>query len=508
VLGNTLLDAKTIERTVYPHLGPNREYADVEAARAALEQAYREAGYFTVLVTTPEQEVDPDAGIVRLQVTEGSVDRLHVTGGRYFSNRRIRKLLPSLQPGEIPTSEAFRRDLQRASARSPDRSLQPVADSGRRPGTVDFEVRVDDRIPLHFAVETNDQFTLGTTRPRLLVSGSYDNLFQREHSLGFSYQTTPLEDEVSALALTYRLQPTNSVQSYAFYYLTNASDITTVTNDLTVGNGETFGFRLSRPLGTRGGYSHFLSAGFDYKDFVDDVDPGGADASREDNLVTDIDYVVLTARYSGNLVGADRRGLRVVNGFGIEMNFGVRGLFNETPEFDERRFRAEPNFFYVAGDFRRTTPITSTVGLYTRLSAQLTDQPLVAQEQLALGGFNSVRGYFLAEQLVDYGAIASAEMRYSPRLFADTKLLRRLTLHVFSDYGNGRINAPLPEQQADVELASIGAGFRALGAAGRARVALDWALALTDAARAGAPGAGENTSSGDSRVHFSVRYEF
>jgi hemolysin activation/secretion protein len=508
VLGNTLLESRDIERLVYPFLGPNRIDADLESARAALEQAYRDAGYFTVLVTLPAQEIDPDAGIVRLQVTEGSVDRLHVTGGRYFSNRRIAKMLPSLQPGEIPSSQDFREDLQRVGARSPDRTLQPVAEAGRQPGTVDFEVQVEDRVPLHLSVEVNDRFTIGTSRPRLSFNASYDNLFQREHSVGVSYQVTPLEDEISAIAFTYRMQPDNSPFTYAFYYLNNDSDIATVTGDLTVGQGETLGFRLSRPLGTKGRFSHFLTAGVDYKDFLDDVDPGGADDSDEDNLLTEINYAVFTARYSGNYIGANPRGLRVVNSFGLELNFGVRGLFNSTPEFDERRFRAEPNFMYVSGDFRRITPLTQRFSLLTRVGGQISGQPLVAQEQFALGGFNTVRGYFLAEQLVDYGFLTSLELRYMPGWLIDSNLLGRLTLHVFGDYGNGGIFDPLPEQQSRVELASLGAGMRAIGGKGRAQIALDWAHALADAALPGVPGADENTAAGDSRLHFSVRYAF
>ena len=57
VKGNTVLSQMAIEEAVYPLLGPGKSVADVEKARAALEQAYHDAGYLTVYVSVPEQKV-------------------------------------------------------------------------------------------------------------------------------------------------------------------------------------------------------------------------------------------------------------------------------------------------------------------------------------------------------------------------------------------------------------------------------------------------------------------
>jgi hypothetical protein len=73
VEGNRVLEPLAIERAVYPFLGPRRLIRDADAARAALEKAYHQAGYLTVTVDVPEQQVEN--GIVRLAVTEGRVER-------------------------------------------------------------------------------------------------------------------------------------------------------------------------------------------------------------------------------------------------------------------------------------------------------------------------------------------------------------------------------------------------------------------------------------------------
>src|SRR5688500_904232 len=73
VEGATLLPVTVVEQAVYSHLGENKTLEDVERARDALERAYHDAGYLTVLVSIPQQKVD--SAIVRLAVTEAPVKR-------------------------------------------------------------------------------------------------------------------------------------------------------------------------------------------------------------------------------------------------------------------------------------------------------------------------------------------------------------------------------------------------------------------------------------------------
>ena len=87
VEGNKLLPAIRIEQAVYPYLGENKTIADVEGAQSALAKAYHDAGYLTVLVDIPEQQVA--GGVVRLKVTEGKVEKVRVTGSHYYDLGRI-----------------------------------------------------------------------------------------------------------------------------------------------------------------------------------------------------------------------------------------------------------------------------------------------------------------------------------------------------------------------------------------------------------------------------------
>ena len=117
VLHNTVLGTREIERAVYPHLGPNRTFEDVQAARVDLEKAYHDAGYSTVYVDIPEQGVD--TGIIRLAVTEGRLGHVAVHGTRYFMNRRILAAVPSLEPGTVPHFPDVQKQMNALNQSSP-----------------------------------------------------------------------------------------------------------------------------------------------------------------------------------------------------------------------------------------------------------------------------------------------------------------------------------------------------------------------------------------------------
>jgi hemolysin activation/secretion protein len=133
VEGNTRLSDIDIERAVTPFLGEAKTLNEVEAARAALERAYHDAGYLTVVVSIPEQRVDD--GNVILAVTEGQVERLRVKGAEYHLASGIKQQVPELAEGNVPYFPEVQRELESLN-RSADLKAAPVLKAGRTPGSV------------------------------------------------------------------------------------------------------------------------------------------------------------------------------------------------------------------------------------------------------------------------------------------------------------------------------------------------------------------------------------
>ncbi|MBN8279609.1 MAG: ShlB/FhaC/HecB family hemolysin secretion/activation protein [Gammaproteobacteria bacterium] len=488
VTGNTVLPGIAIEKVVYPLLGPGKTIEDVNAARAAVEQAYRDAGFATVFVDVPEQDVD--RGIVRLTVTEGRVGRVRVTGSRYFANGWIREQVPAVAPGTIPRIEAFQSQLKALNLRSPDRQLTPVLRPGAAPGTVDIELKVRDEFPLNGSLEVNNRNSASTTDTRLEAAVRYDNLWQRDHSFGLQYQVAPEDpDETRVIAGSYVLRPRASGAAFAFYGLSSDSDIAVVGGEISsIGKGRVYGARAIVPLAGDSIY-HSLALGVDYKDFDETI---GFNAEGEDDIVTPISYLNWSLGWNGSVPGDDR-----TQSFDVTANLGLRGVGNEAGEFADKRFKGRPNYVYLEAGYEvlQALPWWGTT-LALELRGQVAWQPLISNEQFAAGGRDSVRGYYEGEALGDYGVQVSAEWRspnIGPRLW---KALTNLYGYGFLDGARLMLHDPLPSQ-ADYTLLSAGAGLQL--AADPLTAALDLAIPLHD---------GASTEKGDERLLFSVRYGF
>ena len=494
ILGNSVLPRADIETLLYANLGPAKTLDDVEKARVALETAYRERGYGTVFVDVPEQEVGE--GVVRLQVTEGKINRVRVTGARYFSNRAIRAAVPAAAPGSVPHLPTVLQQLTDLNGETVDRNVVPVLKAGPRPGTVDLGLTVKDEAPLHGSLELNDQYTSNTSELRAIAALSYDNVFGRLDSLAFQYQTSPQDTaEVAVWAASYTLRLPDTRSKLAFFYINSDSDIATVgdagTTLTVLGKGQIFGARYINPFHTSAESTHVFLGSVEYKDFAESV-------FSEDLLRTPISYVNLSAGHT-SAWRADRQQWSLAT----SANFGVRGMANGTDEFRDKRARGRPNYFMLRADTSYGLQLPWRLQARWRGAGQYAIEPVISNEQFSIGGADGVRGYREAEQLGDIGFKTSAELAFAPiDLWA-----QRAQGGVFAFYDYGRMSRlePLRRQgmfelleAVDQTLSSAGVGFE-FSAFGFLSGALTWAYPFMDAGNDG------GTQKGDSRLHFSIR---
>jgi len=484
VEGNTVLEGRVIERTVYPFLGPDKTIEDVERARAALEQAYRQAGYGAALVDIPEQRVAD--GVVRLHVTESRVARTRVQGARYYSQGRILAQTPALKEGEPLNFPAVQKQVGALNDR-PDRRVVPVLRPGSKFGTTEVDLDVEDRLPLHANVELNNYYSPNTTELRLLGGVRYDNLWQLGHSIGVQFQTSPPQtNQVRVFSASY-FAPLWGDATGGVYYIKSNSNVAAV-GDLTVlGNGNILGARWIQPLPQRGSYSQSVSFGADYKSFENLVTQPGTPA-----INTPISYTDLLVAYSGSFIKPSYS-TAVTTG----ITFSVRGISANDEQFDINRFNATSNFFIWKWDLQHTRTIYRGWSVYGRFDGQLTGQPLVSTEQYAAGGADNVRGYLQAEVIGDDAVHGTLELRspsLAPRLWDK---MQDLTLYGFVDGAGLTIVDPLPGQQSHTTLASVGVGLRAR-ALDTLTLRLDVGMALKSTTY---------TAQGDVRVQFSAAYQ-
>jgi hemolysin activation/secretion protein len=494
VEGNTVLLVIAVEKAVYPHLGAGKTIADVEQARKGLEQAYQKAGYSTVFVDIPEQDVV--GGVVRLHVTEGRVGSLRVTGSRYYSLGRIRAQVPALAPGSVPYLPEVQQQVGAVNRAAADRQVTPVFRAGRTPGTVDVELKVKDEPPLHASLEFNNRYSVNTTHTRASGQLRYDNLWQREHSLSLQYQTAPEKtDEVRVASATYLFRSDNSDNLTALYAVRSRSDVAAIGDISVIGSGDIAGVRRIVPLPPGKQYFHSLSLGVDYKNFHESVLQGA------DSVQTPIRYLPFSIGYNASLPGGS-----VTSQFSTTLNFSLRNLADkkvdcfgqEVDQFECKRFNAHSNYLYLKADYQRTQKLPYDMSWVAKVGGQFAGLPLISNEQFGAGGADSVRGYLESERLGDDGVLASLEWRSPSFAGEKTPGLQELLFLIFADAAYLRVNDPLPDQQSRFNLASGGSGLR-FTALKNLKGELDWARALKD---------GAVTKARDDRLHFRLEYGF
>lgn len=446
VIGSRTLPRGEVEKAVYGYLGPGRTEEDVEKARSALEKAYRDLGYQTVSVNVPPQR--PTRGIIVLQVTEAPVGRLRVHGSKFYSVEQIKKMAPSLAEGTVPNFNDVQRDII-ALNQLADRQITPSLKPGAIPGTVDVDLTVKDKLPLHGSVELNNRYSANTTPLRLDLSVRYDNLWQMGHTIGAGFQIAPQRPSDALVYSAYYIarHPAVDWLGVMIQATRQNSEVSTLGGGNSLGNGEIYGGRFLVNLPSKKGFFHSASLGIDYKHFTQDLVLG-------DSLVTSpVEYWPFSISYNAASIGKH---------YQTELNAGVTFSFRGTSaqeqyEFDNRRYNADANFFYFRGSLGHTQKLPWDFQLFAEVQGQASANPLLDTEQFSLGGMSTVRGYLESVVVGDNALCGSLELR-SPSLLGWLGEGHEMRVFVFLDGGVATLNDPLPEQTSQFNLWSYGIG--------------------------------------------------
>lgn len=485
--GNSVLPVEAIERAVQPYLGPGQSMKGVEAARLALEAVYQQAGYLTVLVDIPEQRIDE--GVVRLSVLEGKVGTLVVAGSRYHSQGSIRKTVAALKEGSVPNFTVAQQQLG-ALNRGDDRRVAPVVKPGRLPGTVDMELQVSDRLPIGGSVELNNNHSAGTTDTRASATLRYDNLFQLDHSLAVTLQTSPEDTDESRVLVANYTKPEPDGDAWALSFTLSNSNVETLGGTQALGKGKTFGLRHHHNV-SLGGANGTFSAGADLKFLKDRINFGDA------SIYTPIRYMPFQLAYTGLWTeGRDSLQLNTSLTFAWRriLQHDVDCVGTRQDQFACKTQGASGSFGAFRADGRWTMALGET-SLVTRLAGQLASGPLVSAEQFTLGGAETVRGYFEGEVSADDAILGSLEWR-GPNFAAGTEPAAGWTdirPMLYVDLGRGHLALASAGQASYSSLYSGGFGLR---------LSSGWLDAALDAAWPGKKTV--NTAAGEARVHVRV----
>lgn len=510
VEGNTVLPNAVVERAVAPFMGPGRRFADLEQARAALEKAYQNAGYLSVLVSLPNQRVDE--GEVRLEVVEAPLEKLRVTGSQYHLPSRIRDAVPSLKPGEVPHFPQVQEEL--AALQSANLQITPLVNASESGQAIDVDLKVEDKPPVSGSIEANNGQSYNTTRGRISASVSTTNLFQLGHTLGLSWQYAPNRPKDSnSLSLIYGLPLSDRDDLLASLTDSRSDTLTKVSGTgpaSTLTKGTFVGLRWSRRLGgLNWTIQHSFYTAIDYKhnrDFNNFLD--GAIVQRPPTR-----YPLLSAGYSLTHNGAGD----ALTSFSTSLKGSTHSLAGREvdcngirlEQFDCKRAGSSADFLVWQIGVGHGRPVFGDWRLNLSADVQLATGALPSGEQYSLGGPATVRGYFDYEQSGDQGWSTRAEL-VTPVWMEFAGI--QATALAFSDRGFVHLINPQLTQVGRTHMGSHGLGLRLGNGPGGLQVSLDVARVTFDTLRPSDNGTPEYASGAKAdrryRVDISVRQSF
>jgi hemolysin activation/secretion protein len=461
VEGNSLLSTATVDGLLAPYLGASRGLDDIRAAQRDLEAAYHRAGYRTVSVTLPEQEID--SGTVRLRVIEGRIGRVAIAGNRNFDAANIRAGLPALREGTTPKVGDLDANIQLANE-NPAKRVDVALAAGSATGEVDAKVEVADHPPQRFGAAIDNTGTVDTGRTRVAVSYQHANLWNRDHVVSAQFMTS-LEhaDRIKVYSAGYRapLYDWNS----AIDVFAARSDVSGVSTATTAGllsfgaRGSILGLRFNAYLPRVAELDQKLIVGIDRRAYDNACTLGAFGAAGCGAAAANVTVRPLSIAWVGQL---QRPGFQGGANIGYTRNL-PGGANGRDVDFEAARAGATAAYDLWRAGAQAGFALPGDLLLQALFNAQETRHALVPGEQFGLGGAGSVRGFNERAAANDNGYSASIEL-YTPELAGALMLPGSLRLLAFHDAGRVTRNQALPGEEAHTSLASVGIGGRyALG---------------------------------------------
>jgi len=492
--GNTILSDRQINRFAGKYLGQDiTAITGAKEVATALQKVYFDRGYVTVVVTVPRQTIAD--GMLRLEVHEGKVGEVTVTGNGYFTDKNIARYFPKM--GDRLNKIKIDRALV-VSNRHPDKQVNAVIKPGEGPGTSDLELKVQDQWPLHFRIGLDNTGTKNTKELRLLGALQYNNLFWRDHMGSVQVVSSPEDfEKVWTLAGSYVIPVTKTGQTLSLYAGHSESETETILELVEFeGEGTVFGAQYTVPLPECWGIEQSVSVGAQYQRIENSLIFG------QTSIDDTVSLLPVSFRWDGTRRDESGRTSLTV---GLTHHWrGSAGKESCRSDFNRVRFGADADYTIWNLALRRVHKLPKGWTLLATAAAQLTDDKLLPAEEFGAGGAATVRGYETREVQGDRGFNLKLEARTPPlpkvlpKRVKERDVQEETQLVIFYDYGRIIVKDALPGEEDDYAISGMGMGIR-ISLFKSIEAVLDAAFALDEAV---------HTDSGDVKAHFMVQYTF
>lgn len=410
---------------------------------------YRQNQYPVVMVGVPEQEIT--TGVLKLLVTEGKVGKITVKGNRYTNADRIAQMI-RLEPGDSINEDKVLQDLSWINT-NPFRNASVTYAPGEAYGSTDVWVNVKDRRPVRVYVGGDNTGSRYTGQTRWFTGVNFANFFYPENIL--SYQFTTANNPHRFMSHTAQfilpLPWRHTLNAFGAYATVNPH----LTGFKSTGKSYQASGRYDVPLWfTYPSLQQTLTAGFDFKGTNNNLIFGDDVETTEGSLVNIGQFVM------GYHAGVEPSGQKISTGLDLFWSPGQMLPHQSTAAFHTLNPTADAHYVYGKLSYMHEAMIYRKSSLFGSCRLQLTSASLIPSEQMALGGYSTVRGY--PERVVngDNGLCLNVEARTPHYSFFKKSVQDDFYALVFVDFGYAWDHAKVPGLPLTQTLVGIGPGLR------------------------------------------------
>jgi hemolysin activation/secretion protein len=496
VVDNTLLPQATIDAILADRTGA-LSFSDIQKSAQLLQEAYRQAGYGAVVVQVPEQTLS--TGVVKLEVVEGRLSHVSVTGLNIFDKENILNSLPALQLKATPQLHALDRELLMANE-SPGKSTRVVFQPGEKRGEIEALAIVEEHLPLKWQATLDNTGNAATGSYRVTLSYQNTNVANTDTVLSLRATTSPDDtSQVGLLSASLRV-PLYSYRTFLEWSAMvsntkNSPNITPAGELRFSGEGASMGVRAIWMVPTLSEYKQQASIGIESRRSKNTCSLGSFGAAGCGTAAASVDVFPMTLGYGVQKPGSWVGAVQWVKSLPLDP------AGSDDAHFAAVRPGAKSDYGYLKANGQGVLGLTERWSLAWRVEGQASTQALVSAEQFGVGGASSVRGYQERALFGDSGAAASVELRTPVASWFDTKdTAPDLTVAVFADAAqvSNQRGTACTTGNTQCYIESVG-------------TSLSWRPTAQSSVRADVGRAGSalgNTPVGNWYLHFSMNHSF
>ncbi|VXD24122.1 ShlB/FhaC/HecB family hemolysin secretion/activation protein [Planktothrix paucivesiculata] len=458
--GNTVFSEQELAEITKNWVGRPITFMELLQARSAVTDLYINRGYITSGALISAQPLTN--GTVTISILEGKVTEINIKGKGRLNPNYIKSRL------ELVTQKPFNQNhllqaLQLLQLDPVVKTISAELATGIEPGEsiLNIEFQTAKTFAMNLFTNNNRSPAVGSWQRGIEVKEG--NLLGQGDRLELSYSNTQ-GSSIGDVFYTFPITRRNATLGF-YFNSTNSQIIEPPFDDLDIkANSRTYELRFRQPIIRTPTQELALGLTFARRESDTSILGVGFPLSRgsEEDGKTRLSVLRFSQEYTN-------QGPKQVLAARSQLSFGV-GLFDATLSSDQ----PDSQYFSWRGQAQWVRLLAPETIFLLRSDIQLTNQELLALEQMGLGGLESVRGYRQDVLLRDNVVFASAELRYPILRTKNGEGVLQIT--PFMDFGQAW-NVPGELVLPDRTLLSIGLGLR-WQYSDRITAQIDWGIPL------------------------------